>query len=87
VQAPRLPQEHRALLFAAQGDDRVDLAGGEMSTPISFKTATASGRTLVGREPADHTWMPGGTMVRATPSAIWLRAEFATQRKRMPFTG
>jgi hypothetical protein len=54
----------------------------EMSMPISFKTAMASGRTLVGREPADQTLTSGGRKARAMPSAIWLRAELATQRKQ-----
>jgi len=58
-----------------------------MSIPISSRTAMASGRTLVGREPADQTLVPAGASERATPSAIGLRAELATQRKRIPFMG
>jgi hypothetical protein len=57
-----------------------------MSIPISASTSMASGRTRVGCEPAERIVTPAGASERASPSAIWLRAEFATQRKRMPFT-
>jgi hypothetical protein len=57
----------------------------EILIPISLSAAIASGRTLVGREPADHIFTPGGARERAIPSAIWLRAEFATHRNRIPF--
>lgn len=57
----------------------------EMSIPISRRTEIASGRTEVGREPADQTLTPGGAIECAIPSAIWLRAELATHRNRMPF--
>jgi len=52
--------------------------------PISFNTAMASARTLVGCEPADHTRVSADTRVRAIPSASWLRAEFATHRNNSP---
>ena len=56
-----------------------------MSIPISSSTAIAWGRTDVGAEPADEILTPGGASARAMPSASWLRAEFATHRKRMCF--
>jgi hypothetical protein len=44
----------------------------------------ASGRTVVGLDPADQTLTPGGATDLAIPSAIWLRAELATHRNRIP---
>jgi hypothetical protein len=43
----------------------------------------ASGFTREGCEPAEEMVTADGATERAMPSAIWLRAEFATQRKRM----
>jgi hypothetical protein len=43
----------------------------------------ANGLTFVGAEPADEIFRPAGASDRASPSAIWLVAELATQRKRM----
>jgi hypothetical protein len=42
----------------------------------------ASGFTRDGLDPADETSTPAGASARAMPSAIWLRAELATQRNR-----
>ncbi len=53
-----------------------------MSIPISSSAWMASGLTREGRDPADEMMRPGGASLRAMPSAIWLRAEFATQRNR-----
>jgi hypothetical protein len=39
----------------------------EMSMPISPRVAIASGRTAVGREPADQTFTSGGNGARADP--------------------
>jgi hypothetical protein len=50
--------------------------------PISSSTLTASGFTREGADPAEETFTPAGASARAMPSAIWLRAELATQRKR-----
>jgi len=36
----------------------------------------------VDADPADEIFMPAGASDLAIPSAIWLRAEFATQRNR-----
>jgi hypothetical protein len=36
----------------------------------------------VDADPADEIFTPAGASDRATPSAIWLRAEFAAPRKR-----
>ena len=49
---------------------------------VLCKTSMACGRTWVGTEPAEETVTPFGANARAMPSAIWLLAEFATQRKR-----
>ena len=54
-----------------------------MSMPISPRARTACGRTMEGTEPAEDTRTPSGASDRAMPSAIWLRAELATQRNRM----
>ena len=51
--------------------------------PISRNTWMACGRTEDGSEPAEETMTPRGARERAIPSAIWLRAEFATHRNRM----
>ncbi len=51
--------------------------------PISRRTHIASGRTEAGDDPAEETITPRGASERPIPSAIWLRAEFATQRNRM----
>ena len=51
--------------------------------PISSRTRIASGRTDAGNDPAEDTLTPCGARERAIPSAIGLRAEFATQRNRM----
>jgi hypothetical protein len=56
-----------------------------ISFPISRITVIAAGRTDVGRDPADQILTPEGASDFAIPSAIWLRAELATHRKRMPF--
>jgi hypothetical protein len=58
----------------------------DMSIPISRSTAIASGLTDVGRDPADQIFIPEGARERAIPSAIWLRAEFATHRNRTLLT-
>jgi hypothetical protein len=52
----------------------------EISIPISRSTAIASERMDAGLDPADRISTPGGAGVRAIPSAIWLRAEFATHK-------
>jgi len=36
----------------------------------------------VDADPAEEIFTPAGASARATPSAIWLLAELATQRKR-----
>jgi hypothetical protein len=51
------------------------------STPISSSARIASGFTCDGCDPADEILTSPGARERAIPSAIWLRAEFATQRK------
>ena len=51
--------------------------------PISLRTWIACGRTEAGDDQAEETFTPSGARERAIPSAIWLRAEFATQRNRM----
>ena len=51
--------------------------------PISAMASMAWGLTLDGCEPALITSMRSARMLRAKPSAIWLRAELATQRKRI----
>ena len=53
-----------------------------MSIPISASASTASGLSREGCEPADEIFTVGGARARAMPSAIWLRAELATHRKR-----
>ena len=50
--------------------------------PISSSARMASGFTRDGCDPADETVPPAGASDRAIPSASWLRAELATQRKR-----
>src|SRR5207247_8877209 len=52
----------------------------DVSIPSSASAATASGWRVPGSDPALWNWNPAGAMARANPSAIWLRAEFATQR-------
>ena len=52
--------------------------------PISAMASMAWGLTLDGCEPALITSMHQDRgCCRAKPSAIWLRAELATQRKRI----
>lgn len=56
----------------------------EMSIPDSFRIATAQGCTVpLGSEPALSMRACSEKTAFARPSAIWLRAELATQRKRM----
>ena len=51
------------------------------SIPTSAIARTPSGFTREGAEPADCTRTASPKSLRARPSAIWERAEFATQRK------
>ncbi len=51
--------------------------------PISSRTRIAWGRMGAGEDPAEEMTRCAGARDRAIPSAIWLRAEFATQRNRM----
>src|SRR5438445_12506396 len=55
----------------------------EISMPFSCNASTASGFSRPGSEPALKNRYPSGAMARARPSAIWLRAEFATHRNRI----
>ena len=55
-----------------------------MSIPSSASACTASGFTPAASDPALWTRTASPKRARASPSAIWLRAEFATQRKRSP---
>src|SRR5215208_7550294 len=54
-----------------------------MSIPTSRSASIASGLTRDGSEPALWTRTRSPNFARARPSAIWLRAEFATHRKRI----
>src|SRR3546814_19498031 len=54
-----------------------------MAMPISAIASTAEGFTREGAEPALITVARSPSRWRARPSAIWLRAELATQRNRM----
>jgi hypothetical protein len=58
----------------------------EIFIPISRSAMIASGRTDVGLDPADQISRPRGARDLAIPSAIWLRAEFAAHKNKMPFT-
>ncbi len=51
------------------------------SRPSSPSAVTANGFTREGCEPADWTRTASPKSARARPSAIWERAELATQRK------
>ena len=55
-----------------------------MSMPASAITRTASGLTDDGADPALCTRVRAPNRARASPSAIWLRAEFATHRNSRP---
>ena len=55
----------------------------EMSMPTSRSASMASGLTRDGSEPALCTRTRSPNFARASPSAIWLRAELATQRNRI----
>src|SRR3954451_20954572 len=52
----------------------------EISIPTSLMTAIASGRTAVGRVPAEWTSKRSPSSWRSNPSAIWDRAELPVQR-------
>jgi hypothetical protein len=54
--------------------------------PISAMASIAYGFTLDGCEPALETSTLEPRSLRARPSAIWLRAEFATHRNKTRFT-
>gem|GEM_PF-2666338 len=56
----------------------------ERSIPSSAITFTAQGLTRDGWLPALCTRARPPSSCRASPSAIWLRAELATQRKSRP---
>ena len=63
--------------------------GGFTNLPADRETLGAKlersnkGFSREGEEPAEKTSTPGGASSRARASPSWLRAEFATQRKRM----
>ena len=54
-----------------------------MSIPISAIARIAYGLTRDGSDPADCTRTSWPNNCRARPSAIWLRAEFATHKNKM----
>ena len=52
--------------------------------PMSASARTAYGLTVAGTDPALWTRTRSPNRARASPSAIWLRAELATQRNNTP---
>jgi len=94
MEAPRLPEKHGADLLGAESHDEVDGCGVDLLDglrPVVRDVDPDLGQRADGKRVDAGRQRPGALGVHgvaesraASPSAIWLRAEFATQRKRTP---